>query len=190
MSEISTLHPSAVKFGGLSKRAVNEAEIPRGDVQEYQQDPSNGLYYRKSGRLISSQHEGDFIERARAGIEAGVLFELVRVGRVVQQKPPVDIATRENPVFVLDTPDKADFQTMVWVDGEGLHQARPYNEEDRITRGIVVVSWVGDDIMGDEFAERSASVSSSKIRSAHQIDDPVLSFYAGALQAYETVIAA
>ena len=177
---------SPLLFQGLSARVVKETVIPGPEDQVYQQHPSNGLYFRHSGRLLTSEEDGEYTQRAISGYLKGrKLFELQRTGDITRQKPRIESPYRTNPVFCLDNPDDAGYEFMRWIDEEGLHQATPHNKDGAPVL-LVVISWLGDAVLGDSFAKNPSSVDVRKIRS-DELGDPALPIFEQAQKTYEQI---
>lgn len=183
--ESTAKHPLAVRFQTLSLQVIAETAVPASDMQVYEQEPTNGLFYRHSGRLLTSQDKGGYVERARAGHEIGALFELQRSGSVTRQTPRTVTERRINPVFDLDNPETRPYVAIRWVDEEGVHEAHPQRYDGNPT-SVSILSWLGDRVHDDDFLTTTSSSYDRKIRSA-RIKDPALEFYDRALQAYQDI---
>ena len=184
--QIDEQHKSAVEFQNLSSRVVHNTQIPGPETQVYEQDPVNGLYYRHSGRLLTSQPEGDFIRRARSGFKTRELFELQRSGQVSRQASTRMVTPRRiNPVYRLDLPEDCRYVAIRWVDEEGLHEAIPQNKNG-MPVSVSVISWLGDTVMSNVFSKNPSDVYDRKTKSAES-DDPTLELFYKALRAYRHI---
>lgn len=181
-------HPSAVKFNELGAQVIGETVIPGPETQVYLQVPANGLYYRHSGRLLTSEEKGDLVERARNGFNLGAFFELQRVGKVTRQSPNIVTRRWTNPVHSLETPAVAGLVAIRWIDGDTLHHAIPRNQE-RAPVSVTVQSWSKDTVLGSDFAHNPSGTCNSKIQSAAP-EDPALAFMESALRAYRSLLPA
>src|SRR3989344_1484680 len=157
-------HPSAVEFLGLSEQVITATLIPEPSIQVYQQEPENGLFYRRSGRLLTSQKGGGFVDRARSGLNDGELFELQRAGSVTRQRPHIEIPGRVNPVHCLDPPQTLGYISINWIDESGMHNALPVDNKNLLA-GVTVISWLEETVMGDGFAKDPFSTYDAKTRS-------------------------
>lgn len=182
---LTAVHPSALEFHNLGGRVIGETAVPGPEVQVYQQVPANGLYYRRSGRLLTPQASGGFVERARAGYNQGAWFELQRTGAVLRQAPDIETRRRINPVHVIDGSLRPSFVAIRWVDEEGVHQAIPQNEESS-PLSVTVQSWLGDRVMQQAFSSDPSGSVDRRVKSAEP-EDPALSLYQAALRAYEII---
>lgn len=180
---------SPLLFYSLSERVVRETAIPGPDDQVYKQAPCNGLYFRHSGRLLTSEADGDYAQRAISGYNKDkTLFEIQRTGSIARQRPRIERTKRTNPVFCLDNPTNADYEFIRWIDEEGLHQATPHNKDGTPVL-MVVISWLGDTLLGSSFARDPASVEVRKARS-DELGDPALPLFEQAQNAYELISSA
>jgi hypothetical protein len=178
-------HPSAIKFNELGVQVIGETAIPGPDIQVYQQVPTNGLYSRQSGRLLTSQDKGDFVERARKGFELGVLFELQRAGKVTRNAASVVTDRWVNPVHSLRNDATGTLVAIRWIDEEGLHNAIPQNQ-DRVPFSVTVQSWSKDTVAGNDFAVNPSGECDSTVKS-REIEDLALRFIESAIRAYEAL---
>lgn len=183
-------HPVAIEFRNFSGFAVDGTTVPGPEVQVHQQRPHNGLYFRKSGRLLTSEKEGDLVERVRAGLGKVSFFELQRVGQVTRQEPLIATRRRINPVYCLANPRSSEFVAIRWVDEDGLHEAVPQNrvEHDvRLPLSVTVLSWLAATVVCSEFqADPTASVD-TKTHSTASAEDPMSGFLYRAMHAYGAI---
>lgn len=189
MSEKSKqIHESATAFNDLSQLVVKETRVPGPEEQVYQQNPTNGLYFRKSGRLLTSQPEGSLQLRVQRSLKVGHLFELQRIGSVSQQRPDIRRVSRSNPVHCLDVTNSTRFEVIRWLDEEGLHVADPqYDKRDPAF--VTVLTWSPDTITDSQFLIDAAKSQYDDITRSDATDDPVLELAAHAVRAYETIAA-
>jgi len=171
--------PSAVGFHELTQLVVAETNIPDPDLQVYQQQPNNGLYYRSSGNLLSSQPEGNFYDRAMLGQKESQFFELKRKGAVQRLEPSVILHDRIHPVYGLVDPTDVRYVGISWLDEEGVHHVMPRERGDKVT----VLSWLGSSVAGQAFACDTTSSFDRKVQS-DATEDPALEFCDRALKAY------
>lgn len=178
-------HHSAVKFIELGALVISETVIPDPETQVYQQTPVNGLYFRQSGRLLTSEKEGDLVERASKGFKLGAFFELQRVGKVRRQSPNIVNNRKTNPVYSQETPTAVSLVAIRWIDEETLHHAIPTYQE-RVPVAVTAQSWTKDTVFGDAFANNPSGTCNIKIQSA-AAEDPALAFIESALRAYRAI---
>lgn len=178
-------HPSALEFQGLAEHVVATTPVPGPETQVYEQEPDNGLYYRKSGRLLTSESHGELIDRARSGADAGVLFELQRRGSVARGAASILTRRRVNPVHQLDEIMQNNFVSIRWIDEEGMHEAIPTYQNGQ-PRTIAVLSWIGDTIRGRDFAHNPSAATDRKVRSV-DTEDPAVELFERAATAYRKI---
>ena len=181
-------HPSAARFQHLVELAVANVEIPPGDVQEYDQRPHYGLYYRSSGRVITSELEGRFQARAVAGVKKGTFFELGRSGRVDPASPRIDRSDWKNPVHILKDPAATKYHSLTWVDESGLHRVFPNRRQtaSEPTDTITVHSWTPERVLTPAFWRDPSAGAASRVVS-EATDDPVLPYFERAARAYKVL---
>lgn len=147
------------------------------------------MFFRHSGRLLTSEADGEYFQRAISGLfKDGKLFELQRTGSVTRQRSRTERTNRTNPVFCLDNPANADYEFIRWIDKKGLHQATPHNKDGKPVL-MVVISWLGDASIDKSFARDPTSVKPEKIRS-DELGDPALPLFEQAQTAYEQISSA
>lgn len=176
-------HPSATELRDLSDRIVDDTKIPDADKQVYEQEPPNGLFYRRSGRLLTSQASGNLVDRVRATYGSRSLFEVQRIGAVERQRSSVETARRINPVHCLASPGAYGYVAMRWMDEEGLHEAIPQNQSG-LALSVAVLSWLGTTVLENPFQSDPMGSYDRKIKS-NAPEDPALALCTSALSAYQ-----
>lgn len=179
------VHQSAIGFRAFSVKILGETVVPGPEEQVFAQEPINGLYFRFSGRLLTSQPKGNLVDRVRRGHKVGALFELQRAGNVSRQAPDIRTDRRTSPVFCLDDPSNPSFAAIRWIDKEGFHQAIPDDYEGR-PMNLSVQTWLGDRVTSAAFAENPSGSWNRKITSDESADPALMLLYS-AQCAYKTI---
>lgn len=176
-------HPSAVEFHELSRQVVGDTKVPGPDMQVSDQNPKNGLFYRESGRLLTSQNQGGLVVRMRAGVARGAFFEIQRHGKVMRQESCLGIAKRTNPVHLLADLEDPRYVAMRWLGEEAVHEVIPVYEAGKPVK-VTIGSWLLDNVLSDQFADDPTVARNTLVRS-REINNLALAFYESALHAYQ-----